>query len=89
MGMLIAPAASAVMFARRISSMMIFASLIGVFSSYLGLLISHHFDFAASATIVLITVLIFAICAVIFDFVKRRNSKIDELPHQHEHNHAH
>ena len=89
MGMLVAPAASAVMFARRISSMMLIASLIGIVASYLGLLISHHFNFAASATIVLITVLIFAICAVRFDLIKRRNLKIDELPHQHEHNHAH
>ncbi|NDB42188.1 MAG: metal ABC transporter permease, partial [Actinobacteria bacterium] len=89
MGMLVAPAASAVMFARRISSMMLIASLIGIFASYLGLLISHHFNLAASATIVLTTVLIFAICAVRFDLMKRRNLKIDELPHQHEHNHAH
>ena len=89
LGMLIAPAATGVLFARRIPSMMLIASVIGCVASYSGLLISFHFELAASASIVLVAVSIFAIGAVATEIRRNRNLRHDELPHQHEHAHAH
>lgn len=58
-GMLLAPAGAAALLAHRIRSMMIYASLIGMFSVYTGLLISYHFNLAAGSAIVLVATLIF------------------------------
>ncbi len=58
-GMLLAPAASGALLASRISSMMVIASIIGMASTYVGLLLSYWFDLAAGATIVLTSVLVF------------------------------
>lgn len=89
LGMLVAPAATGVLFARRISSMMLIASVIGFVASYSGLLISFHFELAASASIVLVAVSIFAVGAIATEIKRSRNLRHDELPHQHEHAHAH
>lgn len=89
MGMLIAPAATGILFARRISSMMIIASFVGIIASYFGLLLSYHFQLAASACVVLGAVLIFALGAITKELRSTRNSRINELPHQHEHANAH
>ena len=58
-GMLIAPAASAALFSRKISTMILSASGIGALSVYIGLLISYHFDVAAGATIALVASMLF------------------------------
>ena len=55
-GMLLAPAAAGALLANRIGSMMVIAGVIGSTSTYVGLLISYWFDFAAGATIVLVAV---------------------------------
>jgi ABC-type Mn2+/Zn2+ transport system permease subunit len=55
-GMLLAPAAAGALLAHRIGSMMLIAAVIGSASTYLGLLISYWFDYAAGATIVLVAV---------------------------------
>ncbi len=55
-GMLLAPAAAGALLANRIGSMMAIAGIIGSASTYVGLLISYWFDFAAGATIVLVAV---------------------------------
>ena len=55
-GMLVAPAATAALITRRISSMIVVASLIGSLSTWLGLLISYHANLAAGATVVLTSV---------------------------------
>lgn len=60
-GMLLAPAATGALLATRIGSMMAIAAIIGSVSTYLGLLISYWFDYAAGATIVLVAVTIFFI----------------------------
>ena len=86
LGMLIAPAATGALFARRISTMMIIASVVGSVSTYFGLLISYHFNLAAGASIVLTTVFIFAIAATVTEFKKSLNEKND---HEHEHRHSH
>jgi len=59
--MLLAPAAAGALLATRIGSMMIIAAVIGSASTYLGLLISYWFDYAAGAMIVLVAVSAFFI----------------------------
>jgi manganese/iron transport system permease protein len=51
--MLLAPAASAALFSRKITTMILTASLLGAISVYAGLLASYHFDLAAGASITL------------------------------------
>jgi len=58
-GMLLAPAASAALFSRKLSTMMVFAALIGSVSTYAGLLTSYHFNLAAGASITLVASLAF------------------------------
>jgi len=85
LGMLIAPAASGALVARRVSTMMLIAALYGVCTSYLGLLASYHFDLAAGGSVVLAAVLLFVITATVRSIVVRQY--VDEIPHQHEHRH--
>jgi ABC-type Mn2+/Zn2+ transport system permease subunit len=58
-GMLIAPAGAAALLARRIRAMMVYSSLIGLFSVFSGLLVSYYFNFSAGSSIVLVASLIF------------------------------
>jgi len=58
-GMLLAPAGAGALVARRISSMMLIAAVLGSLSVYLGLLASYHFDLAAGASVVLVAVGLF------------------------------
>jgi ABC-type Mn2+/Zn2+ transport system permease subunit len=58
-GMLLAPAATSALFARRVSTMMAMAAAIGAASVYAGLLISYHFDLAAGAAITLVATVVF------------------------------
>ncbi len=53
-GMLLAPAASAALFSRKITTMVLAASVIGSISIYGGLLVSYHFNIAAGASITLV-----------------------------------
>jgi ABC-type Mn2+/Zn2+ transport system permease subunit len=52
-GMLLAPAASAALFSRKVVTMILSASILGIGSVYAGLLASYHFDLAAGAAITL------------------------------------
>jgi ABC-type Mn2+/Zn2+ transport system permease subunit len=85
LGMLIAPAATGSLFARRIESMMLIAALVGSLSTYIGLLISYHYDLAAGASIVLTAVVIFALSATANEIRKSRGHD----HHDHEHPHVH
>jgi ABC-type Mn2+/Zn2+ transport system permease subunit len=85
LGMLIAPAATGSLFARRIESMMLIAALVGLLSTYIGLLLSYHYDLAAGASIVLTAVVIFAISATANEIRKSRGHD----HHDHEHPHVH
>jgi len=85
LGMLIAPAATGSLFARRIESMMLIAALVGSLSTYIGLLVSYHYDLAAGASIVLTAVVIFAISATANEIRKSRGHD----HHDHEHPHIH
>ena len=58
-GMLLAPAGTGALLARRVPVMMAWAAAIGCVSVYAGLLISYHFDLAAGASVVVVAVAIF------------------------------
>lgn len=58
-GLLLAPAGVGALVARRVSVMIAVASATGVLSTYLGLLASYHFGWAAGASVVLCAVGIF------------------------------
>jgi len=86
LGMLIAPAATGALFARRVSTMIIIASGVGSAATYFGLLISYHFDLAAGASIVLFAVTTFAMLATFSEVKKAMRPKNS---HEHEHPHTH
>ena len=90
LGMLIAPAATGALFARRISKMTLIAAVVGSISTYVGLLISYHFNLAAGASIVLTAVFIFAVVATFTEIKKSLTDRpTDEHEHQHSHSGAH
>ena len=80
-GMLIAPAGAGALLARRIEVMMAWAILFGALSMYFGRLISYHFDLAAGASIVMVTVAIFFVVFIIQNLRSRRVSRTQELTH--------
>jgi len=88
LGMLIAPAATGALFARSISGMMTIAAVVGTLSTYIGLLLSYHFDLAAGATIVFTAVMLFALAAA-FTEVRKSLSKPSDSEHEHPHAHGH
>jgi ABC-type Mn2+/Zn2+ transport system permease subunit len=80
-GMLIAPAGAGALMARRIEVMMLWAMLFGVLSMYFGLLISYHFNLAAGASIVIVTVAIFFIVFIMQNLRSRRAVRQQESAH--------
>jgi ABC-type Mn2+/Zn2+ transport system permease subunit len=74
-GMLIAPAGAAALLARRIRTMMLFSALIGLFSIYMGLLVSYYFNFSAGSAIVLVASLIFFIVLLVKNIQSARRQK--------------
>ncbi len=64
-GMLLAPAATGALVARRIGSMVAVASAVGALSTWIGLLLSYHADLAAGAGIVLSATVIFFVVLVV------------------------
>ena len=76
-GLLIAPAGAGALLARQIKAMMAWAIVFGIISMYLGLLISYHFNLAAGAAIILVTVGIFFI---VFIFQNIRNRRTVRPP---------
>ena len=71
-GLLIAPAGAGALLARRIEAMIAWAIVFGALSMYFGLLISYHFNLAAGASIILVTVVIFFVVFVIQNIRNRR-----------------
>jgi ABC-type Mn2+/Zn2+ transport system permease subunit len=55
-GMLLAPAGTGALVAKRVPAMMLWAAGVGSLSVYAGLLLSYHFDLAAGASIVVVAV---------------------------------
>lgn len=58
-GMLLAPAATGAVVAKRIGNMMVWAFAVGVLANYLGLLLSYHLSWAAGSSVVLSAVVVF------------------------------
>jgi ABC-type Mn2+/Zn2+ transport system permease subunit len=58
-GLLIGPPATAALLVRRVPAMMALAALIGAFSVGAGLVISYHADTAGSATMALVSIVLF------------------------------
>lgn len=58
-GLLIAPAATAALFARRMGAIMTVAGVVGSVSVFLGLNLSYHFNLAAGASITVTAVVLF------------------------------
>jgi ABC-type Mn2+/Zn2+ transport system permease subunit len=71
-GLLIAPAGAGALLAREIKTMIFWAVLFGIISMYFGLLISYHFDLAAGASIILVTVMIFFIVFILQNIRNKR-----------------
>ena len=88
LGLLIAPAATGALFARRIGIMMVVAAVVGIFSTYVGLLVSYHSNVAAGASIVFCSVLVFTACAVVVE-VQRWQAHRKDIHHDHDQPHVH
>jgi ABC-type Mn2+/Zn2+ transport system permease subunit len=80
-GLLIAPAGAGALLARRITVMMVWAIVFGILSTYFGLLISYHFDLAAGAAIILVTVIIFFIVFVMQNIRNRPLTRLKGTAH--------
>lgn len=91
-GMLVAPAATAALVSRRVGVMMLVAALVGSASVYAGLLVSYHADLAAGASVVVVTVAVFAVVFTVTE-VRRRGASppVPAAGHHHggEHGHGH
>lgn len=70
-GMLLAPAGTGALVTRRVGSMMAVAAVVGVLATYLGLLASYHFGWAASAAVVVVAVGIFFVVLAVHGIVTR------------------
>ncbi len=64
-GILIAPAGTGALIARRIGAMMAWAAVLGSASVYLGLLASYHLDIAAGGAIVLVATSLFFVVLLV------------------------
>lgn len=80
-GMLIAPAGAAALLARRIRTMMLYSSLIGLFSVFAGLLVSYYFNFSAGSSIVLVASLIFFVVLIIKNIQLSRKARLEAAHH--------
>ncbi|NCD06122.1 MAG: metal ABC transporter permease [Spirochaetia bacterium] len=63
--LLCAPSATASLISEKLNSRMLLASLIGLFNSLVGLIISYYFDIASGASIVIFSVIIYCIMYLI------------------------
>jgi ABC-type Mn2+/Zn2+ transport system permease subunit len=88
LGMLVAPAATGALFGRRISTVVCVAAVVGVVSSYVGLLVSYHADLAAGASIVLTSVVVFGLSATVIELRRWLDHRRD-IHHLHDHPHFH
>jgi ABC-type Mn2+/Zn2+ transport system permease subunit len=80
-GLLIAPAGAGALLAKEIKSMMLWAVVFGLLSMYFGLLISYHFDLAAGASIILVTVFIFFVVFILQNIRSKRVMSKKEAAH--------
>lgn len=74
-GMLLAPAGTGALLARRVGMMLVWAAVLGIISVYAGLLASYHWDVAGGAAIALCAVLIFFVVLTAQAVVARLRSR--------------
>jgi ABC-type Mn2+/Zn2+ transport system permease subunit len=74
-GMLLGPAGAGALIARRIGVMMLWATIIGSLSVYVGLLISYHWDWAAGASVVVVAVVIFFVVLIVVEVNRSWSSR--------------
>jgi ABC-type Mn2+/Zn2+ transport system permease subunit len=74
-GLLIAPAATAALFARRMGAIMVVAGLVGSLSVYIGLSLSYHFNLAAGASITVAAVALFFLALPLKTWRERRTNR--------------
>lgn len=85
-GMLLAPAGVGALLARRVGIMMLWAGGTGVLATYLGLLASYHFGYAAGASVVLCAVLLFFLTftvTTVRDGIERRRHETHDAQGAH------
>lgn len=68
-GMLIAPAASAALFAKKVTTVFFCASCIGASSTYIGLVVSYYLNIATGASIIIVASAIFFIAFITKQFI--------------------
>ncbi len=73
--MLVTPAAAASLLTRRLSKMMVIASLIAVFSGVTGLYLSYYLNLASGAAIVLTCTAVFAVVYVVHNLSRKRRTR--------------
>jgi len=71
-GLLIAPAATAALFARRMGAIMVGAGVLGSVAVFVGLNLSYHFNLAAGASITVTAVVLFFVGLVVRELGARR-----------------
>ena len=71
-GMLVGPPATAALIVRRLPLMMLTASVIGVLSVIVGLIVSFHIDTAGSATMALVPIVLFFVVLTARNLVSAR-----------------
>ena len=79
-GMLLAPAASAALFSRKITTMILTASALGACSVYLGLLLSYHGNIAAGAAITLAASTIFFVLLTVKQLLPAPRPRRNTVP---------
>ena len=77
--LLVIPAAAAQQWATDMKSMLILSAVIGVFSSWAGVVLSYWFDLPSGATIVLLATAIFFL-SVLFSPKRRRKKQLPTAP---------
>ena len=73
-GMLVAPPATAALFAHRAGTMMLIAGVIGAVSVWAGLAMSYAYDLAAGASVVLVQVAVFFVALTASSALERRGA---------------
>lgn len=81
-GMLLAPAGTGALLARRIGPMVAWAAVIGVISVYAGLLASYHWDVAGGAAVVLCAVGIFFVVLTANAIARSWSRRLDRSPRE-------
>lgn len=75
-GMLLAPAGVGALVARRVGMMMVWAAVTGSISTYVGLLLSYHYEWAAGASVVLVAVAMFFVVLIVTN-VRTRSRDVE------------